>query len=262
MFPYSTRWRYCQCEPLLTVQVEFSFYSWAAQCAQSLMLNWRFSVVENNIVVSPDHEAVAMLGRLLSGKRKGQKLVNDQDSCVMNLLLPDLSSWKRFLGADSSLLFRCGFHVKCMSSWHSMCRRLPFQNLRWCNLNLKSNKALLLSDFLVIIDSHSDMPPTKSRSRLLSKRGPWWRRRVTNMKAKRRASPVTKSSGEGTYLMERVAMPALIWELLPFLKHTTPFLTNVGSHYHSTTGMRVPPVMACARSSGIPGLMRWITISN
>jgi len=41
------------------------------------MLNWRFSVVENNIVVSPDHEAVAMLGRLLSGKRKGQKLVND-----------------------------------------------------------------------------------------------------------------------------------------------------------------------------------------
>ena len=116
MFPYSTRWRYCQCEPLLTVQVEFSFYSWAAQCAQSLMLNWRFSVVENNIVVSPDHEAVAMLGRLLSGKRKGQKLVNDQDSCVMNLLLPDLSSWKRFLGADSSLLFRCGFHVKCMSS--------------------------------------------------------------------------------------------------------------------------------------------------
>ena len=116
MFRYSTRWRYCQCEPLLTVQVEFSFYSWAAQCAQSLMLNWRFSVVENNIVVSPDHEAVAMLGRLLSGKRKGQKLVNDQDSCVMNLLLPDLSSWKRFLGADSSLLFRCGFHVKCMSS--------------------------------------------------------------------------------------------------------------------------------------------------
>ena len=116
MLPYSTRWRYCQCEPLLTVQVEFSFYSWAAQCAQSLMLNWRFSVVENNIVVSPDHEAVAMLGRLLSGKRKGQKLVNDQDSCVMNLLLPDLSSWKRFLGADSSLLFRCGFHVKCMSS--------------------------------------------------------------------------------------------------------------------------------------------------
>ena len=38
-----------------------------------------------------ENGVVAMLGRL-SGKRKGQKLVNDQDSCVMNLLLPDLSS--------------------------------------------------------------------------------------------------------------------------------------------------------------------------
>ena len=43
----------------------------------------------------------------------------------------------------------------------------------------------------------SDMPPTRRRSRWLSKLGPWRRGRVTTWRP--RASSVSKISGEGTY---------------------------------------------------------------
>ena len=84
-----------------------------------------------------------MLGRL-KGKRMGLELVKDYDSCVVNSLLPDLSCWKKFLGADCSSVFRC-FCWIVSAAIHSMCKQLPFRNLRWSKLNLKSNKAMLLS---------------------------------------------------------------------------------------------------------------------